>query len=362
MRSLLPWLRSKPALWRNGLMLLVMTAATVGAFYWGRLGGTTAEAQQVQPRLGAAGQNMQPQTQSDYSRRVVAYIYDMPITREELGEYLIARFGAQRIEFLVNRRIVEMECQAKGIFVSDAEVENQFKEELRSLGNLSVQDFTSHILHRFNKTLYEWKEDAIRPKLMLAKLCRPMVEVTNQDLRNAYESRYGPKVQCRWIVFAKEDKHFREKWAKISLSEPEFAACASTQFIEELRVKGGVLPPVTKHFGDPTIEKAAFNLSPGQVSACLEMKDGTNVVLKCEKHLAAVEDKSFESVRLDLDKELKEIKLDQKIKEYVGVLRKQANPRVLITNQVRQADLVRDVERSLGVPSSGQRPTGPAGN
>jgi hypothetical protein len=361
MGNLLGWLRSKPALWRNGLMLLVMAAATVGAFYWGRLGGTSAEAQQVQSRPGPNLQN--PQAQSDYGQRVVAYIYgNIPITREELGEYLIARFGAQRIEFLINRRLVEMECQAKGIFVTDAEVESQLRDELRSLGNMSLKDFTVHILNRFNKTLYEWKEDAIRPKLMLAKLCRPMVEVTQQDLRNAYESRYGPKVQCRWIVFAKTDKQYREKWAKISQSEAEFAAHAREQFIQELAHKGGELPPVTMHFGDPRIEKAAFILKPGQVSACIEMEDGTHAVLKCDKHLPADDQKTFESVRLDLDKELKELKLDMKIKEYVTELRKQANPRVLITNQVRQADLVRDVERSLGTSNAAQLPTAPAGN
>src|SRR3974390_531372 len=37
---------------------------------------------------------------SDYDKRVVAYIHNnIPITREDLGEYLIARFGAQRVEF-----------------------------------------------------------------------------------------------------------------------------------------------------------------------------------------------------------------------------------------------------------------------
>ena len=38
----------------------------------------------------------------------MATIYgNIPITREELGEFLISRFGADRLEFLVNRKIVE---------------------------------------------------------------------------------------------------------------------------------------------------------------------------------------------------------------------------------------------------------------
>ena len=59
-----------------------------------------------------------------------------------------------------------------------------------------------------------------------------------------------------------------------------------------------------------------------------------------------------------------EIKLNQKIQEYFAELRKQAHPRVLISNQVRQEDLERDVARNLATPPNGvaPRPTGPSGN
>src|SRR5947208_738455 len=43
---------------------------------------------------------------SDYSQRVVAYIHgNIPVTREELGDFLIARYGVSKVEPLVNRRI-----------------------------------------------------------------------------------------------------------------------------------------------------------------------------------------------------------------------------------------------------------------
>src|SRR5471032_481584 len=101
-----------------------------------------------------------------------------------------------------------MQCQAKNVYVTDAEVDMQFREELKGFGpNMTAQDFTNQVLKRFNKSLFEWKEDVIRPKLLLARLCQPMVEVTQQDLLNAIEARYGPKVQCRMIAFAKDDRH-----------------------------------------------------------------------------------------------------------------------------------------------------------
>lgn len=350
---------------RKGLMALVMLGITVAAFYWGRLGVTSKlEAQQIGNRFNPVGQTSAPAT--DYSQRVVAYIYDnIPITRQELGEYLIARFGQERIDFLINRRLVEMACQGKNINVTDAEVEAQFREELKGFGaNMTAKDFTNQVLKRFNKSLYEWKEDVIRPKLMLAQLCKPMVEVTQQDLLNAYEAKYGPKVQCRMIAFAKQDRHTAETWAKISQSEEAFAEQARTQYIPTLSAKGGVIAPIHKHFGDAKVEAAAFALKPGQVTQLMEMPDKNYIVLKCDKLIPADTNKSFDSVRLDLDKEMRDIKLAQKIPEYFAKLREQAHPRVLITNQVPQENLERNALRDLKERPGSLTPhrTTPAGN
>src|SRR5437762_11847129 len=53
-----------------------------------------------------------PTPPSDYSQRVVAYVYNtIPITREDLGEYLIARQGSDKVELLVNKRSIEVACQ-----------------------------------------------------------------------------------------------------------------------------------------------------------------------------------------------------------------------------------------------------------
>src|SRR5581483_2955106 len=56
-------------------------------------------------------------------RRTVAFIYGSTgITREQLGEYLIARFGPDKVLNLVNKLIIERYCAEHGITVTDAEV------------------------------------------------------------------------------------------------------------------------------------------------------------------------------------------------------------------------------------------------
>src|SRR5262249_5259570 len=110
---------------RNSTLGL-FAAAGVG-FLIGRA-WTPAHLQAAPP----AAQTPPPQkaaTPSDYSQRVVAYIFgNVPITREDLGEYLIARQGYEKIDLLVNKRIIEHAASQRGITVTAAEIEAIFQD------------------------------------------------------------------------------------------------------------------------------------------------------------------------------------------------------------------------------------------
>ena len=137
------------------------------------------------------------------SSRVVAYVYDnMPVTREELGEYLIARYGTERLDLLCNKKIIDNECRKVGIEVTAAEVENSLSEDLKGL-NVDRKTFVDKVLKNYRKNLYEWKEDVIRPKLMLSKLVRSRVKVTDEDVKKAFDAYYGEKVECRIVMYEK---------------------------------------------------------------------------------------------------------------------------------------------------------------
>ena len=60
---------------------------------------------------------------------------------------------------------------------------------------LTEKEFSSQVLKRFNKSVYEWKEDVIRPKLCLERLVKPLIVVTSEDLQKGYEAKYGHRVQ-----------------------------------------------------------------------------------------------------------------------------------------------------------------------
>jgi parvulin-like peptidyl-prolyl isomerase len=362
------------AAWRRLAVAGAAAGVVVLAFCWGRWG---AEAT-AQPAPSGAGDVLPTtrvaQGQEYYARSPVAQIYNnVPVTREDLGEYLIARFGAERVEFLVNRRIMEQVCQQRGIQVTDAEVEAQLVEDLKNMNIARLKDFVDNVLKRFGKTLYEYKEDVIRPKLAMAKMVRPTVVVTEQDIKDGFEARYGEKVKCRMIVLPKgmSDRDKMALWEKVTKSDEEFDRAAKSQFIQALAYKAGEVPPVHKHFGDPNIEQVAYRLKPGEVSQLFEMKqDGTGVILKCEGRVPADTTRRLEDERMALHREITEIKLAQEIPKVFQKLREQADVKVYLKEDKAQQDLLaRRTDRLLqmrvppppgmaAVPAPGAAPQG----
>ncbi len=332
-RNILQKLRPSRSVMMTGFGMIVVG---VVAYVVGRV--TTTKAQQ----RPASYEELRSGPKTGYDGRVVAYIHgNIAVTREDLGEFLIARFGADHLEACVIRRIVELACKSRGIQVTDELVDLQLNQDLERM-KLSRKDFVNLFLKPHYKTLPIWKEDVVRRNLMLAQLVGPDIKVTEDDLRKGFDGRHGEKVECRWIVLP-DDNRKNQIWEKARESEAEFNKIATTLNIPQLCPSGGKAPPIHKHFGDANIERIAFNLAPGEVSPLIGMADKTVVILKCDKHIPRDLTKRFEEERASLFEEIRNLKLTVRINEVIGELRKQANPKLLLRNETRQDDLEREV-------------------
>ena len=292
------------------------------------------------PSLREASIARKPKTagQKVTDTRIVAYYHNQPVFREELGEYLIQRFGAERIAFLVNRKIVEAECRKYNIVVTDDEVKFRYNEELLTYGGgkiaLTEADFVNNFLRRFNKTLFEWKEDVIRPKLMMEKLVRANLKITDADVRDGFEARYGPKVECRMLVLKDDHRVVDQVWTKIHNSPALFIAEAKSQFIPNLAKTDGLVPPIHKHFGDKLLEDAAFRLKEGEISSPIQMKgDGSWVILMCVRHLPENKSVRLEQVYQQVHKEMEELRVAQKLPDVFKQIHDAAAPQILLKNE-----------------------------
>jgi RNA polymerase sigma factor (sigma-70 family) len=273
-----------------------------------------------------------PRSPAKQPPRVVALIYDdIPITREELGEFLIERYGAQKLEMLVNHRIIEHLGAQKGVKVSEQEVDAALDEELAKL-KVSRAEFVSKVLKNYNKSLYEWREDVIRPSLLLSKLCRRDMTASEAELRAMFEHLYGPKVRCKMIFWSKpEESNARLLYAQVRKSDELFDHVARKQSYAALAAKGGEMPPVGRPLDDESEElKEAFRLKPSQMSELLRTKDGSFVVIKCVDRIPAVEGKDFETERPRLMKEVIDRKIKAEVPKLFRATRDAARPRILL--------------------------------
>jgi PPIC-type PPIASE domain len=338
---------------RNRMVAVLGLATVAGvAFFWGRstsVSQAKSPPQTPMPVTAPTGQaNAAPA--SDYSKRVVAYIYGtIPITREELGEYLIARMGVERLQNLVNLRIIEHTCKEKGIEVSAAEVEAEFKDYLQKLSvGMTVKQFEEKMLRPRNKSLYEWKEDVVKPEIMMRKLCRDRVHVTDQDLQQAFDAYYGEKVKCRIILWPREERKNAERlYTKIRDSEDEFQHYARIQASPGLAANGGAITPIAHHTaGNDQLEKAAFSLKPGEVSQLIEAPEGC-VVIKCDGKVAADTSKKLEQEREHLAKEVTDAKIRMEIPKLFSELREKANTNIIMTHPLTEDELRAHVDQEL---------------
>ncbi len=343
MRKWLAMLRPSPCVTRRLLMLGVLAGVAVGAFCWGHYGALPATDAQTPSGPPATAVPARDNRRIDeYSSRVVGYVYgNIPVMREELGEYLIARFGAERLDFLINRKLVEMACKAQGITITDGQVDAQLIEDLKSFPTgMTLDVFVKQVLKRYNKTLYEWREDVIRPKLAMTALCKPLVNVTPWEVEQEFESKYGPKVQCRIIILQDGNKTVLSAndkiWQHASQSEAAFKEEATKQFIKELASKEGLAPPIFKHCSEKKLEEVAFSLQPGQISGLHQASDKTWFILRCEKHLPPDRDKRIEDERTKLYHQVYDKKLAAEIPRMFNRLRAEANPKNLLKREAAQ--------------------------
>jgi hypothetical protein len=329
-RPRLTWLRPSRPMLKKATVAGIVAAAVFGAFL---LGGQWADYQArgqapQQPPLDLASFRPAANNQGGH---VVAYIYNnVPITREELGEYLIQRFGPQRLEYLVNAKIIDLACAAKNIHITEQEINAQLGMDLKILG-CTEADFVKNILQRYNKTLVEWKEDVIRPKLAMQHYVEKSIAISEEDIRNGYEAKFGPQIECRMIVLSdKQEAQKYDIWKKVRNDADEFEREAKNCFIPVLASKAGMVPPIHKHFADPNLEREAFKLKPGEVSPLIGMPDKTTVILRCERIIEADTTKKLDQVRMDLYHEIFESKVAQMVPETFKKMRDEARPQILL--------------------------------
>lgn len=319
----------------GGMVLGTFTLLAVGF----GIGQTTNPAPlAAQPKQTGVVQAAAVIPATDTAQRVVAYVYgNVPITREEFGDYLISLYGDQRLELFVNKRLIEMACAKKGIDVTPIEIDAAIEEDCRKL-NISKADWVKNVLRtRYGKSLDEWRNDVMKPRLLLAKLCRDQIAVDEEEIKQMYENRYGQKARVKIILWPKDQREIAYKmYGALRLPGTEnnpdsgWDAVATKQPDSTLAARAGEIEPIGRYSGPDSsrVEEIAFGLKVGDISPIIDLPIGYLVVKRIGT-VDAVKGVDLEKVKAELRKEVVDRKLDKEIPKIFAAIKDEAKPLLL---------------------------------
>lgn len=211
----------------------------------------------------------------------VAVVGGKPITRQQLVQQLLASYGSQTLRTLMLRMAVEQEAEAKGIAITDEEVDQELRR--MSEGYDSEEEFYASIREQLGMDPEEVRRDA-KYRLQLEQLAILPVEVPDSKIESyirEHPEEFGPRTEIRLshIVVATPEE------AGDALKELErgtgFEQLASERSIDSFTADSGgdmgwidAEDPLT----DPALLEAVAELDVGQTAGPVETASGYELV------------------------------------------------------------------------------------
>ena len=336
----------------------------------------------------------------------IATVNNEVITREQLATECVARRGKEILETLIARKLIEQALRKAKLEVTPAEVDQEIDRVANQLGGGIGREAWLRTLDKEKGiSPVQYARDIIYPALALRKLASPMVQVTEDDERIAFEAQYGDKVRVR-LIMTDTLRKAQEIWEELRKSNGQnFERLAQERSMDTgSRSLGGLLAePISRHAfpthvsdaafrqlvdGDKT-DKTAQKPKDGAISGPIQVAEATWVILKREEVIPAQPGVTLASadVRKQMHEMIYEVKLKEAMNEYyVGLVKaalidnrltgttKEANEDAqyaehakadedvkLMGGQANLATKQKPTTPGNVVPSKGRKPTAPVG-
>lgn len=293
---------------------------------------------------------------AEEDKAVVAYVNGVPITRRELADELIARRGKEQLQLLINRKVIEHAAKERNLVATEQEVEEDLRKVMKISNCETFQDFERRVLRERHTNLLEYKEDVVRPGILMKKLAAERAKPTDEEIQKAFEANYGDKVDVRVIIEKNKNAAFDFHKRLHGKSVDEFIRAAQEQADNRLSAVGGKVRPVNRYSSLDNVEKEAFRLKDGEVGQVLETPEGF-VILFREKLIPGLPEKErakkFAEVRQDLIDDISQKKLARETPRLFKELRDKAVVRDYLNNTY---DILEVMQNWKGTPAHTSAP------
>lgn len=214
--------------------------------------------------------------------KILAKVNNQSITYDIVARECVAKHGEEVLENMINRLILQQECDRQGITITRGEVEEEVTATAKKF-NLPLDSWYQMLQSERGLTKEQYHDDIIWPMIALKKLAGQTVQVTEKEMQEGFERDYGPRMKGRMILIEGNIRQANQVWEKCVAAPDDFDRFAREHSTDpNSRALGGVIPPIRKHGTNKTIEDAAFRLRPGEISGLVQLGENSYVIIKCE--------------------------------------------------------------------------------
>ena len=291
----------------------------------------------------------------------IAIVNGETISRQQLADECVARKGQEILDTLIARRLIDQEMKKKKMEITAAEIDEEIDRVAMGVGHVSREVWLRTLDKERGVSPATYARDIIYPSLALRKLAEPRVQVTEQDLKDAFEANFGPRLRCR-LIMTNDIRKASEIWDEARKNPAGFEKLAQEKSLDTAtRSFGGLLPdPIARHAvprevsdaafiqlvdGDPADKNPLHKPKDGDITGPIQVNEGAWVILKREA-LAAGKSGSLNDpeVRNMLQVQMFDVKLkDSMNKLYEGLMLAAAIDNKL-TGQVKEGHEERTAE------------------
>ena len=277
------------------------------------------------------------------------------ISMDDVAKESVIRVGKDVLDSMVNRGIIQLACRERGVEVAAAEVDQEIVR-IAAEFKIPVEQYLQMLQAERNISPQQYRRDVIWPMLALKKLAGAEVKVTEEEIRKSFEREYGPRVKCRMIL-CDNLRRAQAAWAKVKENPEDFEKYVQEYSIDPAsKSLDGSVPPIPRHSGSENVEKAAFKMKTGEISAVIQIDQTMNqyVVLKCEGRTDPVVKELDDQVRAELSDLLKKQKTQEQVAKVFEAIKKETRVDNFYTNTSTGG--TKNVSQTEGAKSNATRP------
>jgi len=218
-----------------------------------------AAAPQQLPVNTPAGPAKQGQLAADPQAKIVANVNGEEITRVELAQACMIRFGKPVMESLINKQLISQYCAQQKIQITPQDLTVEVDRLARKF-RMTSEEYLKMLKQERGISPEQYTSEIVWTTLALRRLAAQTITPSDDEIAQAFESQYGEAVKTRIIVL--NDEQQAQQVCQAARQNPDdFGSLARKHSQDPSASVGGLIPPLRRYMGEPALEKAAFALN-----------------------------------------------------------------------------------------------------